>query len=91
MRGVQVGRVATITGGSEPVSLKLDIDPDQIHYIPANVGAQISATTVFGAKYVDLLYPERPQPAAAGRRGGAAVAATSAPRSTPCSRIWSMC
>jgi phospholipid/cholesterol/gamma-HCH transport system substrate-binding protein len=29
--------------------------------LPANVSAQIRATTVFGAKYVDLIYPEHPQ------------------------------
>jgi phospholipid/cholesterol/gamma-HCH transport system substrate-binding protein len=62
MRGVQVGRVAAITGGRQPVSLKLEIDPDQIKYIPANVEAQIRATTVFGAKFVDLVYPEDPSP-----------------------------
>ncbi|PXX08843.1 MCE family protein [Mycolicibacterium moriokaense] len=60
MRGVQVGRVAAIAGGKEPVVLKLQIDPDQIKYIPANVEAQIRATTVFGAKFVDLVYPENP-------------------------------
>jgi phospholipid/cholesterol/gamma-HCH transport system substrate-binding protein len=62
MRGVQVGRVASITGGREPVSLKLQIDPDQIKFIPANVEAQIRATTVFGAKFVDLVYPDNPSP-----------------------------
>ena len=62
MRGVQVGRVASITGGREPVQLKLEIDPDQIEHIPANVGAQIRATTVFGAKFVDLVYPGDPSP-----------------------------
>ena len=65
MRGVQVGRVAAIGLGGEggaPVSLKLQIDPDQIKYIPANVEAQIRATTVFGAKFVDLVYPDNPSP-----------------------------
>jgi len=62
MRGVQVGRVATIIGGQSPASLRLEIDPDQIRYIPANVGAQIKATTAFGAKFVDLVYPADPSP-----------------------------
>ena len=44
-------------------NLKLEIDPDQIRYIPANVQAQISATTAFGAKYVELEYPQNPSPA----------------------------
>jgi phospholipid/cholesterol/gamma-HCH transport system substrate-binding protein len=62
LRGVQVGRVSGITGGKEPVVLKLEIDRDQIKYIPANVEAQIRATTVFGAKFVDLVYPDDPSP-----------------------------
>lgn len=62
LRGVQVGRVAAIQGGKEPVVLKLQIDPDQVKYIPANVEAQIRATTVFGAKFVDLVYPDNPSP-----------------------------
>ncbi len=62
LRGVPVGRVASIVGGSEPVQLKLEIDRDQIEHIPANVEAQIRATTVFGAKFVDLVYPKDPSP-----------------------------
>ncbi|MDT5093705.1 MAG: phospholipid/cholesterol/gamma-HCH transport system substrate-binding protein, partial [Mycobacterium sp.] len=63
MRGVQVGRVSQINGGKNAVSLELEIDPDQIRYIPANVRAQIQATTAFGAKFVDLVYPEHPSTA----------------------------
>jgi len=62
LRGVEVGRVAAVKGGRDPVSLKLDIFPDQARYIPANVEAQIRATTAFGAKYVDLIYPADPSP-----------------------------
>lgn len=62
MRGVQVGRVSEIIGGRQPVALKLEIDSDQVQYIPANVEAQIRATTVFGAKFVDLVYPSDPSP-----------------------------
>src|ERR1700754_1138069 len=60
LRGVQVGRVSEITGGKEPVVLNLAIDPDKIKFIPANVEAKIRATTVFGAKFVDLIYPDNP-------------------------------
>jgi phospholipid/cholesterol/gamma-HCH transport system substrate-binding protein len=60
LRGVEVGRVEAVTGGNHPVALKLQIDSGQIAHIPANVGAQIRATTAFGAKYVDLIYPEHP-------------------------------
>ena len=63
MRGVEVGRVAGIDGGHEHVRLKLELFPDQIKFIPANVAAQIRASTAFGAKYVDLVYPDTPSPA----------------------------
>ena len=49
LRGVQVGRVSQIGGGKNQASLRLEIDPDQVRYIPANVQAQINATTAFGA------------------------------------------
>ena len=61
MRGVDVGRVREIEGGRGDARLLLDIDTDQIRYIPANVGARINVTTVFGAKFVDLVYPEHPK------------------------------
>jgi phospholipid/cholesterol/gamma-HCH transport system substrate-binding protein len=63
MRGVEVGRVSQINAEKNAVSLKLQIYPDQIRYIPANVQAQIQATTAFGAKFVDLIYPKDPSPA----------------------------
>lgn len=60
MRGVEVGRVAGMSGGTQAVALALEIDPDKAGYIPANVEAEIATTTAFGAKYVDLIYPEQP-------------------------------
>src|SRR3981189_716310 len=60
LRGVEVGRVATITGGAGTASLKLEMFPAQMRYIPANVQAEIKATTVFGAKYVALAAPDDP-------------------------------
>jgi phospholipid/cholesterol/gamma-HCH transport system substrate-binding protein len=62
LRGVQVGRVSQIGGEKDRASLSLEIDPDQIRYIPANVHAQISATTAFGTKFVELVYPPNPSP-----------------------------
>ncbi|MDZ7886435.1 MAG: MCE family protein [Mycobacterium sp.] len=68
MNGVQVGRVAAISGTAEPVSVRLEISPDELANIPANVSARIRATTAFGAKFVDLVYPADPssRPLAAG-------------------------
>ena len=62
MSGVQVGRVARIERGGGPAGLRLEIRADQIRHIPANVGAQIRASTAFGAKFVDLTFPQDPNP-----------------------------
>ncbi|MGV0768728.1 MCE family protein [Mycobacterium syngnathidarum] len=62
MRGVQIGRVSAVEGGSGPVRMELEIDPEQAAFIPSNVTARIKATTAFGAKYVDLVVPEAPGP-----------------------------
>ncbi len=63
LRGVQVGRVSRIGNDKNTASLRLEIDPDQIRHIPANVEARISATTAFGAKFVDLVTPQHPSSA----------------------------
>jgi phospholipid/cholesterol/gamma-HCH transport system substrate-binding protein len=60
MRGVQIGHVATVSYGLNSQTLRLEIDRDQIKYIPANVEARINATSLFGPKYVDLIYPTHP-------------------------------
>lgn len=62
LRGVQVGRVESVSVGKESVTLKLHLNRDQLKQIPANVEARIRATTAFGAKYVDLVYPDSPSP-----------------------------
>jgi phospholipid/cholesterol/gamma-HCH transport system substrate-binding protein len=61
MRGVQVGKVDSIE--SQPdgtAALHLAMDPKQLRLIPANVLVDITSTTVFGAKSVDLVPPEDP-------------------------------
>ncbi|WP_123027959.1 MCE family protein [Mycolicibacterium stellerae] len=61
MRGVEVGRVASIepqpNGGA---ALHLAMDPAELPLIPANVGVRIAASTVFGAKFVELVAPAEP-------------------------------
>jgi len=68
LRGVDVGRVADIDGGPRSATLKLELYPDQILYIPGNVEAEISASTAFGNKFVNLVLPAHPDshPIAAG-------------------------
>ena len=59
--GVQVGKVAAIDdrpdGGAV---LRLAMDPARLQSIPANIVADIAATTVFGAKSVQLQLPSDP-------------------------------
>lgn len=63
--GVQIGRVANISevapNGVPMAQLVLDVDPKYLSSIPANVTAEIKATTVFGNKYVALTSPNSPE------------------------------
>jgi phospholipid/cholesterol/gamma-HCH transport system substrate-binding protein len=63
LRGVVVGRVGSIKESAEGVTLTLDMNPDQLEYIPANVRADIKSNTVFGAKSVNLEIPDDPSKA----------------------------
>ena len=68
--GVKVGRVASIEalpGGQ--ASLHLAMDPTLLHVIPANAIVDITSTTAFGAKFVEMLPPAEPsaQPLHAGQ------------------------
>lgn len=59
LRGVEVGRVSSIEPNGR-VKLQLELNPGQLKYIPANIEAQITAPTAFGAKYVELVTPDHP-------------------------------
>ncbi|MFT4262221.1 MAG: MCE family protein [Nocardioides sp.] len=63
MRGVEIGRVDSVERDGDHVRLQLAIRRDQLSQIPANVLADIRATTVFGAKYVALSSPAQPDTA----------------------------
>ena len=62
--GVEIGRVARIDmvdqHGTPAAKLTLDVNPRYVEYIPANVVAEIRATTVFGNKYISFSSPENP-------------------------------
>ncbi|MGB8387568.1 MCE family protein, partial [Mycobacterium sp.] len=64
--GVQIGRVANIAevvhDGKPAAKFTLDVYPRYLSLIPANVKADIKATTVFGGKYVSLTTPKNPAP-----------------------------
>jgi phospholipid/cholesterol/gamma-HCH transport system substrate-binding protein len=63
IRGVQVGKVASIevlpNGGA---ALHLAMDPSHLSAIPANALVDIASPTVFGAKYVQFVFPASPSP-----------------------------
>lgn len=63
MRDVQVGTVAAIEQlPAGQAALHLDMDPTQLHLIPANVLVDIASTTALGAKFVQLRPPADPSP-----------------------------
>lgn len=62
MRGVQVGTVGSIdTLPDGRAALHLEMDPAQLRLIPGNVTADIASSTVFGAKFVNLVAPDNPE------------------------------
>ncbi|AKK27657.1 MCE family protein [Mycobacterium sp. EPa45] len=70
MRDVEVGRVASIEERPDgTAAIHLALDRKQASAIPANVGIDIAASTVFGAKFVDLIPPDvsSPKPVQAGQ------------------------
>jgi phospholipid/cholesterol/gamma-HCH transport system substrate-binding protein len=73
MRGVQVGQVASIESKPDGQAvLHLAMQPGQMHLIPANVLVDITAPTVFGAKFVNLVAP--PEPSGHALRAGQVLA-----------------
>src|SRR5690606_27238131 len=56
--GLPVGEVRSVRqADSGQVAITVALDPDDASRIPDNVTASIKATTVFGAKFVDLEVP----------------------------------
>ena len=64
--GVEIGRVANVDAVDRrrqaPAKITLDVDPKYHQADPANVDAKISATTVFGNKYISFSSPKDPAP-----------------------------
>jgi len=71
-RGVQIGNVTDIQYAGDQAKLTLAINRGEMKYIPANALVRIGSTTVFGAKAVEFLPPEKPE---GQLRPGATVAA----------------
>jgi phospholipid/cholesterol/gamma-HCH transport system substrate-binding protein len=63
MHGVQVGKVSSIEERPDgQAAIHLAMDPSQLRFIPANVLVDITAPTVFGAKFVQFVPPADPSP-----------------------------
>ncbi|MFI6868098.1 MCE family protein [Nocardia sp. NPDC050406] len=60
VRGVTVGEVRSSDFEDGKVTLHLAIDPARAEQIPANVTARLLPKTLFGERYVDLIWPENP-------------------------------
>ena len=73
--GVEVGTVTAVRTRAGGAALHVSLDAETVRDVPANIGARIAATTVFGAKTVTLVDP--PHPAAASITSGSVVEASS--------------
>ncbi|MDA2892365.1 MCE family protein [Mycolicibacterium sp. BiH015] len=64
--GVEIGRVGNVEetniDGEPRAKIILEVNPKYLDLIPRNVEADISATTVFGNKYVSFRSPSDPSP-----------------------------
>ncbi|MBH0781125.1 MCE family protein [Nocardia bovistercoris] len=62
MRGVTVGKVESIDERSDGLAeITLAINSGELRMIPSNISVDIASTTVFGAKYVQFIPPDRPE------------------------------
>ncbi|CAN3127579.1 MCE family protein [Mycobacterium sp. smrl_JER01] len=74
LHGAQVGTVSSIEALPDgQAALHLAMNPGQLGLIPDNVAVEITSSTVFGAKFVELVPP--PQPSTASLQPGAVLAA----------------
>jgi phospholipid/cholesterol/gamma-HCH transport system substrate-binding protein len=69
VRGMVVGTVRSVSSTGDGARLQLELQPDKVSYIPANVTAELLPKSLFGEKYVDLEIPGAP----AGHLAGGAV------------------
>lgn len=61
LHGAQVGKVVAIDPLPDgQAAIRLAMNPDDLSLIPANTHAQIASSTVFGAKFIDMVPPAKP-------------------------------
>ena len=59
-RGIQIGEVESIEYAADQAKLTLAINSNALRFIPSNAVVRIASTTVFGAKSVEFVPPEKP-------------------------------
>ncbi|WP_405179404.1 MCE family protein [Nocardia sp. NBC_01377] len=74
VRGVEIGRVASVEYAEDGARLRLEVSPDKLKMVPSNAGVDIRSTTVFGAKYVNFIIPD--EPASTSLKPGSTVSAS---------------
>ncbi|MFF3567011.1 MCE family protein [Nocardia jiangxiensis] len=60
VRGITVGEVRSSQPQGSKVTLHLALDPGKAKEIPSNVTARLLPKTLFGERYVDLVWPQDP-------------------------------
>ena len=60
-RGIQIGKVSDIAYAGHEAKLTLSIKRGEMRYIPSNATVRIAGNTIFGAKSVEFLAPDKPQ------------------------------
>lgn len=75
--GVRVGSVRGISASPDGAVIDVALDKDQAHLVPESATAKISATTLFGAKVVELVVPDGQQSEVDPIRAGQTILATS--------------
>ncbi|MGV0783315.1 MCE family protein [Mycolicibacterium sp. XJ775] len=71
-RGIQIGKVSEIAYAGHEAKLTLAIKRGEMRYIPSNATVRIAGNTIFGAKSVEFLAPDKPE---GSLRPGSTVAA----------------
>lgn len=60
--GVTVGRLTAVDGGIKGSELRLRMEDDLAHQVPANVRVRVLPRTLFGDQYIDLAVPDGASP-----------------------------
>jgi phospholipid/cholesterol/gamma-HCH transport system substrate-binding protein len=60
VHGVIVGEIRSVESDGQKATVEMAIDPDAIASIPSNVTAMLIPKTLFGERYISLVFPPNP-------------------------------